>query len=81
MRVHVPLTFKCRATSHEKSGFLLMDVQARWDISLNVPSEYTALSNMDEISATPDQATGMTLHQYGLRCANASRQILSSLRT
>ena len=56
-----------RCLTPDNANFVLVAVQARWDISLNVPSEYTALSNMDEISATPDLANGMTLHQYGLR--------------
>lgn len=39
-------------------------MQARWNFSLTVPEELTAISNMDELSATPSSTPGMLTHQY-----------------
>ncbi|KAK9812504.1 hypothetical protein WJX73_004649 [Symbiochloris irregularis] len=38
--------------------------KARWAISLNIPSDLIALSNMNEIGNTTDAASGMTRHQF-----------------
>lgn len=40
--------------------------QARWNVSLTVPDDLTALANMDEISATPAQSPGFTAHQFAI---------------
>ena len=57
--------FLCRtAVQHAASELTKAFPQARWNLSLTIPEELTAIANMPEISATPAGMPGMVRRQY-----------------